>query len=137
MQLNESGYSPKKVVPADYYESIQTEWIPETGSYATWEAELQIHVLNIIIKSKFGTISEEAGTEVIGYGPTVTIRFEYNENTTVYGDVNGDKTIDVADISFVISIMAESSNNLKGDVNGDGTVDVADISAIISIMAGK
>jgi len=137
MQLDESGYSPKKVVPADYNESIQTEWIPETGSYATWEAKLQIHVLNIIIKSKFGTISEEAGTEVIGYGPTVNVRFEYNENTTLYGDVNGDKTIDVADISFVISIMAESSNNLKGDVNGDGTVDVADISAIISIMAGK
>jgi hypothetical protein len=33
--------------------------------------------------------------------------------------------------------MAEGSNNLKGDVNGDGTVDVADISSIISIMAGK
>lgn len=137
MQLTKNGYSPKNVVPGDYNESIQTEWIPETGSYATWEAKLQIHVFNIIIKSMFGMVTESAGTDVIGYGPTVTIRFEYKESANVNGDVNGDNTVDVADISSVISIMAEGSNDLKGDVNGDGTVDVADISSIISIMAGK
>ena len=53
----------------------------------------------------------------------------------VMGDVNGDKVVDVADISAVISIMALDSNDPKADVNGDKIVDVADISAVISIMA--
>ncbi|MBR6318993.1 MAG: family 43 glycosylhydrolase [Prevotella sp.] len=52
------------------------------------------------------------------------------------GDVNKDGTVDVADISMVISVMAGSSTG-NTDVNGDGRTDVADISNIISIMAGN
>ena len=56
------------------------------------------------------------------------------------GDVNGDGTVDVADIATVITVMAGASgiaNPLQqaADVNGDGTVDVADIATIIDIMA--
>lgn len=58
-------------------------------------------------------------------------------NPGVKGDVNGDGTVDVADISNIITIMADGSNDASGDVNGDGTVDVADISNVISIMAGN
>ena len=54
----------------------------------------------------------------------------------VKGDVNGDGSVDVADISAVISVMAGTSEYEAADVNEDGTVDVADISSIISIMAG-
>ena len=59
-----------------------------------------------------------------------------------HGDVNGDNTVDVADISAIITVMAgiegaSTVSVLKADANGDGTVDVADISAVISIMAGK
>jgi serine protease inhibitor len=54
------------------------------------------------------------------------------------GDINGDSTVDVADIAEVISIMASGEADpvsaRAGDVNGDGVVDVADISYIISIM---
>ena len=60
----------------------------------------------------------------------------------VKGDVNDDGTVDVADISAIISVMAGNgqSSIVNGqlspaDVNGDGTVDVADISTVISIMA--
>lgn len=56
------------------------------------------------------------------------------------GDVNGDGSVDVADIATVISVMAgdaDVSSELLADVNGDGNVDVADIAAIISIMAGE
>ena len=55
----------------------------------------------------------------------------------VPGDVNDDGTVDVADISAIISQMAGTSTYEKADVNGDGTVDVADISNVITIMAGK
>lgn len=55
----------------------------------------------------------------------------------IKGDVNGDKTVDVADIASVISVMAGSADYAAADVNGDNTVDVADIATIISIMAAN
>ena len=62
----------------------------------------------------------------------------YSTITVRKGDVNIDGTVDVADISAIISVMAagESENSAAADVNGDGSVDVADISSVISIMAG-
>ena len=59
--------------------------------------------------------------------------FKYAGGTV--GDTNGDGAVDVADISAVISAMAEGNTDATFDVNGDGAVDVADISAIITIMA--
>ena len=59
------------------------------------------------------------------------------DNGSIKGDVNGDGTVDVADISAIISDMAGTSEYVAADVNGDGTVDVADISNVISIMAGN
>ena len=53
------------------------------------------------------------------------------------GDTNGDGTVDVADISAIITVMASGTNDPAADVNGDGSVDVADISSVITIMAGK
>ena len=56
------------------------------------------------------------------------------------GDVNLDLAVDVADISSVISVMADSASGSYSniaDVNGDGAVDVADISSIISIMSSQ
>ena len=54
------------------------------------------------------------------------------------GDVNGDNTIDVADIATIIDVMARSADASSAlvDVNEDGIVDVADIATVISIMAG-
>ena len=53
------------------------------------------------------------------------------------GDVNADGIVDVADISAIITAMADTESLLRqaADVNGDGVVDVADISAVITIMA--
>ena len=64
-----------------------------------------------------------------------TGQFEAQMTRIRLGDVNGDRTVDVADISTVISIIANGVGT--ADVNGDGVTDVADISAIISIMAGR
>ena len=55
----------------------------------------------------------------------------------VYCDVNGDGSVDVADIATIISVMAGSSQEYKAsaDVNGDGNVDVADIGTVITRMS--
>ena len=61
------------------------------------------------------------------------------------GDVNGDGSVDVADIATVIDIMAGKTPDsippgtdpyMVADVNKDGNVDVADIAFIITVMAG-
>ena len=52
------------------------------------------------------------------------------------GDVNADGAVDVADISTVLSTMADGVYAKSADVNGDGIVDVADISTVLTIMAG-
>ncbi len=78
MTLSESGYSPKSVVDVTYDNLIETEWIPEAGSFASWSATLQIHVFNITTKTVFGRVIEQAGDEIIGYGPKVTVNFVYN-----------------------------------------------------------
>ena len=55
----------------------------------------------------------------------------------VYCDVNGDGSVDVADIASIITVMAGSDEELRptADVNSDGSVDVADIATVISRMA--
>ena len=63
--------------------------------------------------------------------PTITIKADKP------CDVNGDYTIDVADIATVIDVMSSDSNDTAVDVNGDGTVDVADIGDIIDQMAAN
>ena len=65
---------------------------------------------------------------------------EIGDDDQPKGDVNGDQTVDEADIAAVISAMASGSagdSPASADVNGDGTVNVADIIAIISKMAAQ
>ena len=64
--------------------------------------------------------------------------YHYPSAATLVGDLTGDNTVDVADISAVISHMAGTADYWPAaDVTGDGVVDVADISAIITIMANQ
>lgn len=56
------------------------------------------------------------------------------------GDTNGDGAVDVADIAFIISVMAGGTDVTEAirqdaDVNGDHAVDVADIATVIDEMA--
>lgn len=57
------------------------------------------------------------------------------------GDVNDDGTINVADVTSILSIMAgNQSGSLiqeAADVNEDGTINVADVTSVLSIMAGN
>ena len=52
----------------------------------------------------------------------------------VRGDVNGDGTVNIADINAIIGMILDGRNTAAGDVNGDGTVNISDINAVISII---
>jgi len=106
-----------------------------------------------IIKITVSASDTVASGSLIGYFRNVKLSNVNGEGKTyaeipipIYsvrtGDVNGDGTIDVADIATVIDVMADSvgadpAQARNADVNGDGTVDVADIATVIDIMAAN
>ena len=53
------------------------------------------------------------------------------------GDVNLDGTVDIADVTAVLTAMANNSNDPQYRVNDDEAVDIADVTAILTIMAGQ
>lgn len=107
----------------NYFESYDMNIVQLTAAALPEDVEGRKAELRII--SDMG-----ASSEVI----TIT---QGKVEEAVQGDVNNDGTVDVADISAIISVMAGTAEYSNADVNGDGTVDVADISAVISVMAGK
>ena len=95
-----------------------------------------------IVKNETGVVSTVESIVVTGIVNTNNNAYQVkltknavDPNAKQKGDVNGDKTVDVADISAIISVMAGIADYQDADVNGDGNVDVADISMVISIMA--
>lgn len=91
LMLQETAYSSKKIVEADYNTSIETEWLPTIGEYATWTATYQIHVFSIVEETKFGQTTEKPGPFVTGEGPTVTVKFVYADPASVGSIANNEK----------------------------------------------
>lgn len=60
-----------------------------------------------------------------------------SSQAAVLGDVDGNGTVDVADVNAAINVMLGKAENATADVTGDGQVDVADVNMIINIMLGK
>jgi hypothetical protein len=52
----------------------------------------------------------------------------------LYGDVNGDGEVNIADVNSVIDLILTGKVSSAGDINGDGEVNIADINAIIDII---
>ena len=66
-----------------------------------------------------------------------TVRDITADYTAVSGDVNGDGTVDIADVNAVINVMLGKTTTNPCDVTGDGTIDISDVNAVINIMLGK
>ena len=54
------------------------------------------------------------------------------------GDLNGDCTVDVADLNICINIILELNNDpaakALADLDGDGSIDISDVNALINII---
>lgn len=73
-------------------------------------------------------------------GARLKVTINQGEGLTIAGDVNGDGSVDVADISSILSVMAGDFSQYskeQADVNADNQVDVSDISTVLTIMAGQ
>lgn len=52
------------------------------------------------------------------------------------GDVNGDGSVDIADVTALVNVLTSGEKTESADVNGDGTTSVDDIPALVSIILG-
>lgn len=57
------------------------------------------------------------------------------EQLTTLGDVNGDGSVDARDLSALMKLLADDSEDTVGDINGDGSVDARDLSALMKLLA--
>ena len=54
----------------------------------------------------------------------------------IYGDVNGDFEVNIADVNTVIDVILGDGINPAADVNTDGEINIADVNVIINIILG-
>lgn len=52
-------------------------------------------------------------------------------------DVNGDHSVDVADVTTLVNIILGSQVSDRGDINGDKTRDVVDVTELVDYILGK
>lgn len=65
-----------------------------------------------------------------------------SEEVILLGDVNGDKTVDVTDVTYLQLYVAEQyefspAQEAAGDVNVDGIVDITDSTLVQLMIAGR
>ena len=57
-------------------------------------------------------------------------------NAAVYGDVNGDQEVNIADVNAVIDMILTANDEQAGDVNNDGGINIADVNSVIEVILG-
>ena len=57
-------------------------------------------------------------------------------NAAVTGDVNGDGSVNISDVNYIINLILEGEYGTQADLNHDGTVNISDLSTIIGIILG-
>ena len=60
----------------------------------------------------------------------------FSANAAVYGDVNGDAEVNIADVNAIINMILNDDPDLRGDVNNDGEINIADVNAVIEVILG-
>lgn len=80
-------------------------------------------------KTSMGTPLENCTDDL-----TLTAWLPAVKTAGIPGDVNGDGTVDIADVNAAINLILTTSFDAKANVNGDNTVDIADINALINII---
>ena len=61
-------------------------------------------------------------------------QLDFDPNALDPADVNGDGTVNIADVNLIINWILSGSTDPAGDVNGDGTINIADINAVINAI---
>ena len=69
--------------------------------------------------------------------PMSDINRIYFGSATFLGDINNDGSVDVSDVTGLVSMILNSASaTATGDINNDGSVDVSDVTRLVSIILG-
>ena len=65
---------------------------------------------------------------------TCSITLAGGGGPSLYGDLNGDGEINIADVNVLIDAILSGNMNMEYDVNGDREINIADVSALIDVL---
>lgn len=84
-----------------------------------------------------GSIGQIDTGWMIGGGFQLSGGFWAGAETSCFGDLNGDRIVDIADLSLLLSHFGQASGATAGDgdLNGDRDVDLEDLSGLLSAFA--
>ncbi len=74
------------------------------------------------------------GTDRVGWHDRKNLTPEVNYNTGLWGDVNLDLEVNIADVNAVIDVILSGDSGVLYDVNYDGEINIADINTILDII---
>ena len=102
-----------------------------TGPLATLTFEV------IAAKASTLTLSDVLLTDSAGetFVPRIE-NGEITESTGLKGDVNGDGTVNIADLVLVAGALGETGQNIA-DVNGDGQVNISDLVLVAGALGNS
>lgn len=65
--------------------------------------------------------------------------FFFPHEMLAIGDVNGDGTVNISDVTLLVNIILGNATDPYGnaDVNGDGTVNISDVTLLVNIILGN
>lgn len=93
--------------------------------------------------SVYNTLYVPYGTGAAYRAANIWKNFTIEEMAPTYtlGDVNDDGTVDVSDVTALVSLILAAdalpaTDNLAADMNVDGKIDVSDVSALVSLILG-
>ena len=98
--------------------------------------------LKITYDSSNITVTNVDGTTTIALAHVQDMYFSNEAGTTfTRGDVNGDGTVNITDVTLLISAVLSSDYSAiieqAADMNGDGAVNITDVTLLISSVMGN
>ena len=83
-------------------------------------------------------VDGDGNTSAWSEAVSVTTLAEPVEPTYAKGDVNGDGSVTIADVTVLVNIILSTADgNERADVNGDGNVTIADVTELVNIILGR
>ena len=116
----------------DHYDLIV--FLNGTDDYIVVNNQKQnvIHVPYMAGVMKYGLCV--MGTDRVGWRDRKNLAPEVEYNTGLWGDVNLDLEVNIADVNVVIDVILSGESGALYDVNFDGEINIADINTILDII---
>jgi len=136
--------------PDDYYIEDGEAWGPTEPIWTfrdDFYAPKQSGAFRLPNGNTFVTVSSDGYMFEVTYDKEIVWEHYGSSNTfraqkygldylTLYGDINGDGSVDVIDIVMVINYILDGSYITEADVNEDGVLNILDIVTLITFILG-